>query len=582
MDTLKRTWLACILFSMGLASVAYPDISDMVLIPAGEYEMGDHFNDGDPAELPIHTVYVNSFYIRKYETTNRMYCDFLNAAMQAGEIKYVDGIIYGADDSSNRFPYCDTQFSHPSSQIDYSGGLFSVRTKSGRDMSNDPMVTITWYGSAAYCNWLSRQEGHEACYDVNDPNWPCDFGKKGYRLPTEAEWEYAARGNQHAPYARFPWGDTITHSQANYWSDETIPYDLSPTREYHPLYNDGLAPFTAPVGTFSPNGYGLYEMAGNAFEWVNDWYDADYFSVSPYDNPRGPASGTFRILLGGGWGYEAFYCRNSVRLAYEPDSRCHYRTFRFVLEAVSPVLEAIPAEFHFESETLGVSPPDQVLTISNIGGGLLEWQIAESCDWLQVIPSAGTCASGQENAVTLRIEVVGLPFDQDYLCQMTVWDPNAQNSPIMIPVSFVYTTDCFSSTSPAYADWLAFGSPDCWCYERNCRGDANGKGEGALKCGYKQVYLMDLNILSMAYNIAEPPKGPGIGSLGIDEVPAICADFARDREGSTKTSFKRVYLHDLNILTQWYGKYEPPLGPGIPLCPLTTAGGDIVYYKYPQ
>jgi sulfatase modifying factor 1 len=309
-----------------------PDPEVMVLIPGGEFEMGDHSGDGNPAELPVHKVFVDSFYMRKYETTNRQYCDFLNAAMQAGDIKVYYGVVHAAYDASNRYPYCDTSTSNPSSQIDYVGGIFSVRTKGGRDMSHDPMVTITWYGSVAYCNWLSQQEGYESCYAIGDPKWPCDFMKTGYRLPTEAEFEYAARGHAYTPYTRFPWGDTISHSQANYWSDATIAYDVSPTREYHPTYNDGIWPYTAPVGSFAPNGYGLYDMAGNAFEWVNDWYGADYFSVSPYLNPRGPAAGIGRILLGGGWGYEATYCRNSTRLEYEPDSRCHYRSFRMVLD----------------------------------------------------------------------------------------------------------------------------------------------------------------------------------------------------------------------------------------------------------
>jgi formylglycine-generating enzyme required for sulfatase activity len=86
------------------------------------------------------------------------------------------------------------------------------------------------------------------------------------------------------------------------------------------------------VGSFASNGYGLYDMAGNAFEWTNDWYGEDYFSVSPYDNPTGPSGGAGRILLGGGWGYEAVHCRNSTRLEYPPESRCHYRTFRVVLD----------------------------------------------------------------------------------------------------------------------------------------------------------------------------------------------------------------------------------------------------------
>ncbi|MHC5183047.1 MAG: formylglycine-generating enzyme family protein [Planctomycetota bacterium] len=309
-----------------------PDANMMVLIDGGEFEMGDHLADGNPAELPVHTVWLDPYYISQYETTNQRYCDFLNDAMAAGAIKVEAYVVYAADDITNTYPYCETSAEFGSSHIDYVDGVFSVKTKAGRDMSNDPMVTITWYGSAVYCNWLSVQEGYEPCYDISGPNWPCDFTKKGYRLPTEAEWEYAARGGQHDPYTRFPWGDTITHGHANYWSDPNLAYDISPTRNYHPAWDDGVWPYTAPVGSFASNGYGLYDMAGNAFEWTNDWYGEDYFSVSPYDNPTGPAAGTGRILLGGGWGYEAVHCRNSTRLEYPPESRCHYRTFRVVLD----------------------------------------------------------------------------------------------------------------------------------------------------------------------------------------------------------------------------------------------------------
>jgi hypothetical protein len=148
--------------------------------------------------------------------------------------------------------------------------------------------------------------------------------------------------------------------------------------------------------------------------------------------------------------------------------------------------------------------------------------------------------------------------------------------------TYVPGADCLSINAPYFGDWVRFGIPDCWCYEHNCYGDADGRLFGTTKSAYRQVYIDDLNILTLAYNIPEPPKGQGIANLIIDGFPAICADFARDQEGTTKTGFKRVYLHDLNILTSSYAISEPAKGPGIPSCPLTTAGGDIVYYKYPE
>jgi len=289
---------------------------DMVYIPAGEFEMGDHLGDGYESGIPVHPVLLDSFFISKYEITNRQYCDYLNSAEDGGEIKVDGGIVYASSDDSNSYPYCDTHIFDVESQIDYNdlSNTFGVSTKGGRDMSDDPMVNVSWYGAAVYCNWRSQQEGYRALYDLSDPNWPCDFSKNGYRLATEAEWEYAARGGEHSPYYRFPWGDTISHSQANYYSRAFYPYDVSPTSGYHPLWNDGIRPYTSVVGSFSANGYGLYDMTGNVYEFCNDWYSFTYYQVSPYNNPTGPASGEDRVIRSGGWEASAKACRIDSRL----------------------------------------------------------------------------------------------------------------------------------------------------------------------------------------------------------------------------------------------------------------------------
>jgi formylglycine-generating enzyme required for sulfatase activity len=323
---------------------------EMAFIPGGTFEMGDNFNEGYPDEGPVHTVTVDSFYMGKYEITNGQYCDYLNSAKSHGLITVWSGVVYKAG-SVYIYPYCHTSTTSSSSQISYSGGVFSVRSKSGRSMANDPMVCVSWYGAAAYCNWRSQEEGREPCYDLS--TWNCDFSKKGYRLASEAEWEYTARGGLAGK--RFPWGDEIYHTQANYNSSTSYSYDKGPTRGYHPLWNDGIFPCTSPVGFFDgtmkykaaynwpgsatsyqttsgANNYGLYDMAGNVGEWCNDWWDA--YSSSPQTNPTGPGNGTSRVMRGGGaWRYSAFSCRVARRINRTPDYLQYgYHGFRLVLD----------------------------------------------------------------------------------------------------------------------------------------------------------------------------------------------------------------------------------------------------------
>jgi len=305
--------------------------NDMAYIPDGGFEMGDHFDpEGSINELPVHGVLLDAFFMSKFEITKSQYCDYLNSALGSGSIYVASNVVYG---TGNNQDYCDTSASSSYSQIVYSGGVFSVRTKpevGGRDMSDDPMVEVSWYGAVAYCNWRSSAEGYEACYNLS--TWVCDFSKHGYRLATEAEWEYAARGGENSPYYRFPWGDTISHSQANYSAcPGTYTYDVSPTHGYHPDWDVGGYPHTSVVGSFSANGYGLYDIAGNVWEWCNDWYNSNYYDLSPYDNPTGPASGTGRVLRGGGWFSFSSLCRVANRNDNVPGLRYYNVGFRIVL-----------------------------------------------------------------------------------------------------------------------------------------------------------------------------------------------------------------------------------------------------------
>jgi len=302
---------------------------DMAYIPGGTFEMGDNLGDDYSDELPVHTVTVDLFYMGKYEITNQQYCDYLNSAMSQGLITVTSGVVYQAG-SGTSYPYCDTSTWSSFSQIGYRGS-FSVRSKADRSMVNDPVVMVSWWGAVAYCNWRSQQEGYEQCYNLS--TWDCAFTKNGYRLPTEAEREYAARGGLSGE--RFPWGETIAHTQANYesyWEGGIpyFPYDVSSTEGYHPTWDDGIVPYISPVDSFAANGYGLYDMAGNVSEWCNDWYGS--YNSGSQSNPTGPASGAYRVRRGGSWYGNAQSSRVARRLNHTPESRAYYLGFRVVMD----------------------------------------------------------------------------------------------------------------------------------------------------------------------------------------------------------------------------------------------------------
>lgn len=286
-------------------------LSDRVPLSSGTFEMGNSSSEGYPDEFPVHTITLSSFYMGRYLITNGQYCEFLNSAQSQGLITVIEGVVYQAD-FGNRYPYCDTSLASPYSQITYDNGVFGIKTKGGRDMSKDPMVYVSWHGAAAYCNWRSEQAGRQPCYYPY--TWICNFGKNGYHLPTEAQWEYAARGGLVGK--RYPWGDTISEHNANYC--------------YNPLFKDWLYPYTSPVRSFPPNGYGLYDMAGNVREWCNDWRGT-YTSRSNI-NPTGPGTGTFRAIRGGCWGSSAYFCRVAYRGGYTPDSRYFVLGFRVAVD----------------------------------------------------------------------------------------------------------------------------------------------------------------------------------------------------------------------------------------------------------
>ena len=296
----------------------------MALIPAGEFQMGDTFTEGGSEERPVHAVYVNAFFMDTTEVTNDQYKDALNWAKNQGNlITVISGLVYKYN-SGTSYPYCDTTTSSSYSRITWNGTSFGVVSGKG----NHPMVAVSWYGSVAYANWRSGMQGKPLCYDLS--TWNCNVGS-GYRLPTEAEWEKAARGGTSGH--RFPWSDSdyIQHARGNYCSSTIWPYDNSSTRGYHPTFNTGVFPYTSPGGYFAANGYGLYDMTGNVWEWCNDWYGV--YSAGSQNNPHGPGSGSYRVLRGGCWSNFAYYCRVAYRYVNYPLYRYFNIGFRLALDS---------------------------------------------------------------------------------------------------------------------------------------------------------------------------------------------------------------------------------------------------------
>ena len=198
--------------------------------------------------------------------------------------------------------------------------------------SNHPVQTVKWYDVVKWANAASEKEGLTPCYQVagnvvrtgTSNAVTCDWSANGYRLPTEAEWEVAARGGLSGK--RFPWGDTISQAQANYYASTSYAYDLSGSvNDFHPSYKTGGMPYTSPVGSFAANGYGLYDMAGNVFQWCWDWYGTPYAGGA---DPRGPATGSDRVIRGGDWYDDARGARCAFRGARAPTNATSYDVFR--------------------------------------------------------------------------------------------------------------------------------------------------------------------------------------------------------------------------------------------------------------
>lgn len=278
----------------------------MVLVPAGTFIMGDGQAYCGANEHQVTLTY--AFYIDQYEVTNERYRDALQWAYTQGHVTATSSSVEdNLDGSTEELVELDDS----DCEISFSGGTFTV--ESGKE--NHPVLEVSWYGAVAYCDWLSLQEGLPRAYDHF--TWQCNggdpYGATGYRLPTDAEWEYAAQYDDERIY---PWGDEEpTCSRAN----------------CGPYPEDCVGSATA-VGSYpaAPAPLGLYDMAGNVMEWCNDWHTCDLGTAAQTD-PAGPGSGTIRVLRGGSWSNSDWsHLRCAYRLANDPSRTTQNHGFRCV------------------------------------------------------------------------------------------------------------------------------------------------------------------------------------------------------------------------------------------------------------
>jgi len=251
-----------------------PSAIEMVVVPGGSFLMGGHGSDN---ETPVHRVSLDPFYMDRFEITQSQYQRF---------------------DLPN-----PSHFKGPEL----------------------PVEQVTWVQAAQFCNARSRAENLVPCYDEDTAE--CHFEASGYRLPTEAEWEYAGRAGSSTEY-----------------SCGSDPQKLGS----HAWLADNSGKRTHPVGQKKPNAWGFYDMHGNVAEWCNDVYDAGYYRNSPAVNPHGPAEGKQNVLRGGSWVSTAEALRSASRVGENPgfSDACLAREaigFRCVRKAPPPFEQPVPA-----------------------------------------------------------------------------------------------------------------------------------------------------------------------------------------------------------------------------------------------
>ena len=255
---------------------------NLARVPAGEFLMGAA--DAEEDERPIHRVYISEFFIGRFPVTQDEYARFVRASGHPPPIvRDLPMITQGGRDAI---------FRELAAPYEWSGD----QPPSGH--GSHPVVLVTYEDAVAYCGWLARELG------------------RSVRLPSEAEWERAARAGVDGQ--RYPWGNDIDQSRGNYLVDRAAKRQRG----------------TRPTGTYPPNAFGLYDVCGNVWEWVADWYSADYYGIGETRDPRGPEGGTMRVVRGGSWvNDDISMLRCAYRHKVPPDTYAYSVGFRIVCEA---------------------------------------------------------------------------------------------------------------------------------------------------------------------------------------------------------------------------------------------------------
>ncbi len=266
--------------------------SQLVLVESGTFQMGSRYGDSDA--MPVHSVTVSSFQIGKYPVTMGEFSRFVKDSAYRTLAELSEGAYIW-----------DGQKWKKEIAAYWRNPLYE-------QSSDHPVTCISWYDAVSFCNWLSEQDGLVPCYAIDktrlDPNnhfvedsvkWivECDFSASGYRLPTEAEWEFAARGGNAS--GGFKYAGSNEPREVAWFIDHRAASGFTiRTRDFNRLFNTGTP---RAIGKKKPNELGLHDMSGNVQEWCWDWYAEDYYHQSPRDDPKGPSTGSFRINRGGSW-----------------------------------------------------------------------------------------------------------------------------------------------------------------------------------------------------------------------------------------------------------------------------------------